>query len=127
MWSFPAESKISPNWSPELVRLMRFKHTLLRRPTPAECRMKGILRSLKLRFTEQQVCKPYICDFYINKSFRCVIEVDGDSHDSKIEYDEVRANYLISRNRLVFRYTNEAVLKYPETVKEQLISDLGLI
>ncbi len=46
-------------------------------------------------FDRQRIVGNYIVDFYV-KSLGLVIEVDGESHNDKVEYDEKREKFLIS-------------------------------
>ncbi len=46
-----------------------------------------------LGFDRQRVIGNYIVDFYIRK-LGVVVEIDGCSHDDKIDYDRKRINYL---------------------------------
>jgi very-short-patch-repair endonuclease len=50
---------------------------------------------LGLDFDRQRVIGNYIVDFYC-PSLELVVEIDGSSHDDKIEYDEQRDVYLKS-------------------------------
>jgi very-short-patch-repair endonuclease len=56
----------------------------------------------KIDFDRQRVIGNYIVDFYIKK-LGLVIEIDGSSHDNKIEYDKVREEYLIGLGLKVYR------------------------
>ena len=46
-----------------------------------------------LDFDRQRIIGNYIVDFYCPLC-RVVIEIDGSSHDTKVEYDEERDRYL---------------------------------
>ncbi len=50
----------------------------------------------------QRVIGNYIVDFYI-KSLGLVVEIDGESHNDKDEYDEKRERFLISLGLNVFK------------------------
>lgn len=51
----------------------------------------------------------FIADFYCSE-LSLVIEIDGNSHDNKQEYDEKRTNTLNELGLTVIRYTNNEVL-----------------
>lgn len=53
-------------------------------------------------FDRQRVIGNFIVDFYI-KQLGLVIEIDGSSHDTKIEYDTMREAYLISIGLKIYR------------------------
>ncbi len=50
---------------------------------------------LGLDFDRQKIIGNYIVDFYC-KNLGIIVEIDGSSHDEKVEYDEERDNYLES-------------------------------
>ena len=54
-----------------------------------------------LGFDRQRVIGNYIVDFYIRK-LGLVVEIDGCSHDEKIDYDRKRINYLESLGLKIF-------------------------
>ena len=53
-------------------------------------------------FDRQRIVGNYIVDFYV-KSLGLVIEVDGESHNDKVEYDEKREKFLISLGLKIFK------------------------
>lgn len=66
-------------------------------------------RKLGFRFTKQKPIGKYIVDFYCPK-LAFIIELDGNSHDNKYEYDSVRDKYLQSLGLFVMRIDNEDIL-----------------
>lgn len=73
----------------------------------------------KIDFDRQRVIGNYIVDFYI-KSLSLIIEIDGASHNEKIEYDERRESYLRSRGLLVWKVSSTEVMMDIEQVMENL-------
>jgi len=61
---------------------------------------KGVF--YKIDFDRQRIIGNYIVDFYV-KTLGLVIEIDGNSHDEKQEYDAKRQAYLESFGLKVFR------------------------
>ncbi len=53
-------------------------------------------------FDRQRIIGNYIVDFYV-KTLGLVIEIDGSSHDDKVEYDTERQQYLESLGLRVYR------------------------
>ena len=95
---------------------------LRRDMTPAEkClwhRIRGgRLHGLQVR--RQHPIGPYIADFYIPE-LRLVIELDGDSHDNRIEKDRVRDRYLSGQGCAVIRFQNRDITHSIESVLEYL-------
>ena len=60
-------------------------------------------KMLGFDFTRQQIIGNYIVDFHCPK-LRLVIEIDGESHDFKGEYDEKRDKYLQSLGLTVLHF-----------------------
>ena len=56
----------------------------------------------QIDFDRQKIVGNYIVDFYV-KSLGLVIEVDGESHNDKVEYDEKREKFLISLGLKIFK------------------------
>ena len=75
---------------------------------------------LGLDFDRQKIIGNYIVDFF-NADYYVVIEIDGNSHDNKEEYDAKRQAYLESLGLVVIRFTDleikndlDNVMKYLE-------------
>jgi very-short-patch-repair endonuclease len=81
--------------------------------TKAEaCLWKYVLRASQVKgyqFRRQRPVLNYIADFMC-KELRLIIEVDGITHDSKLEKDERRTDELRRAGFNVFRFTDEEVL-----------------
>ncbi|MEA2104216.1 MAG: DUF559 domain-containing protein [Candidatus Cloacimonadota bacterium] len=57
----------------------------------------------KLDFHRQKIIGNYIVDFYC-PALSLVVEIDGSSHNDKVEYDKRREHYLESLNLQIIRY-----------------------
>ncbi|ACK66239.1 protein of unknown function DUF559 [Rippkaea orientalis PCC 8801] len=80
--------------------------------TPAEAYLWEALRGKKLKglkFRCQHPVGRFILDFYC-PSCKLAIEIDGSSHDTKQEYDQVRTEKLAQYGYRVLRFTNEEVM-----------------
>ena len=62
-------------------------------------------------FDRQRIIGSYIVDFYAKK-LGLVVEIDGSSHDNKVEYDKERELYLVSLGLKVYRISVIDVLKH---------------
>jgi very-short-patch-repair endonuclease len=71
----------------------------------------SILSSYK--FTKQKPLLDYIVDFYCAE-LALVIEIDGESHITQVEYDEQRTKKLELYGLRVLRYTNKEVMENTE-------------
>ena len=67
------------------------------------------------KFRRQQPLGRFIVDFYC-PSVRLVIEVDGESHLNRVEYDAARAAYLQALGCRVLRFINLEVYRQREGV-----------
>ena len=67
-------------------------------------------KMLGFDFTRQQIIGDYIVDFHCPK-LNLVIEIDGQSHDFKGEYDEKRDKFLKSLGLTVFHFQDIDVKK----------------
>jgi very-short-patch-repair endonuclease len=70
-------------------------------------------------FDRQRNIGNFIVDFYI-KSLGLVIEIDGSSHDNKVEYDALRQAYLENLGLRVYRISDIDVKKKINIVFEEL-------
>ena len=64
-----------------------------------------------LDFDRQRIIVNYMVDFYIKK-LGLVIEIDGNSHDDKVNYDRVREDYLISLGLKIYRISVNDILRH---------------
>lgn len=91
---------------------MLFTKKLRQRMTLAERILWYRLRNRKFnnaKFRRQVNIGPYIVDF-LCKEVRCIVEVDGSSHDDKEEYDANRDLYLSERGYDILRVKNSDVI-----------------
>ncbi|MDA3906179.1 MAG: DUF559 domain-containing protein [Bacteroidales bacterium] len=59
-------------------------------------------------FDRQRIIGSYIVDFYV-KTLGLIIEIDGSSHDNKVEYDAERQTYLESLGLKMYRISDSDV------------------
>lgn len=106
-------------YRPELVKRAK---ELRKNLTPAERRLwKYISRKqiLGVDFDRQKPIDRYIVDFYC-KQLKLAIEIDGQSHDFKAEYDLKRQKILESFGIKVIRFSEREVLNDLESVLTQI-------
>ena len=79
-------------------------------------------------FDRQRIIGNYIVDFYVN-TLSLIIEIDGDSHDDKVEYDKIRTNYFIELGLKIFRVGDLEVKQHLDLVlsdlKDYLVREYG--
>jgi very-short-patch-repair endonuclease len=96
--------------------------------TPAEARLWYHLRAKRfagVKFRRQTVIGPFIADFTCRTAM-LVIEVDGDTHGSAIQYDAERTAFLEQQGWRVLRFTNADVLQNLEAVLSSIAQRLPL-
>ena len=90
--------------------------------TPAESILWRVMKGKGIsgwKFRRQQGIGPYILDFYCPE-LRLGVELDGNSHDYKYEYDEQRRSFLKQQGIPILRFSNEAVLNGLEGVIDEI-------
>ena len=103
-----------------------FAREMRKRPTIAENKMRQSFlryRPAGYKFTRQKPMWPFILDFYCAK-LSLAIEVDGEIHKIKQEYDHQRTLYLNELWITVVRYTNDEVIENLDWVAKHLIQTL---
>ena len=75
-------------------------------------------------FIRQKIIGQFIADFYCHE-MKLVIEIDGNSHDDKIEYDNERDEFMKSLGLQVLRISVHDVLNNLESVLRLIESKLS--
>ena len=91
-------------------------------PTEAEYVMWRFLRKNKYgyKFVREKQIFRFIIDFYCRKLL-LAIEIDGESHNKKKNYDLERDKYLLNANIKTLRFTNDEVLNDFDSVLKRLL------
>ena len=79
--------------------------------TPAEKLLWNRLRNRQLsgfKFRRQHPTDSYILDFYCPEK-HLAIEIDGDSHEERLRYDQIRTEFLKKYGYKVIRFSNHQV------------------
>ncbi len=101
----------------------------LRRPlTPAEARLWQYLRAKSLcglKFRRQHPLGRFILDFCCIER-KLVIEVDGDSHAGRVEYDQARTEWLQAQGYRVVRFSNRDLMNNIEGVVAEIARECGV-
>lgn len=95
---------------------------LRKNPTLSETRLWRAISNKKLdglRFRRQHPVGNFILDFYC-PSHKLVIEVDGDYHQQRQQYDNARTEQLEQYGYKVLRFTNQAVMNDLEAVLDEI-------
>lgn len=91
--------------------LRTFKRRMKSKPTYSERLFKEKLEAAKIPFKTQLILGFYILDFVLPDKMIC-FEIDGESHDTKKEYDERRDYFTETLGFRVFRIKNKEVSNY---------------
>jgi len=92
--------------------------------TPSECKLWRILRGRRiggLKFRRQEPIDRYFADFVCYEA-RLIVELDGDSHLGREEYDRERENYLKSQGFCVIRFENFETKLTENAVVERILT-----
>jgi very-short-patch-repair endonuclease len=115
---FPFQKTLSPDYVVDLAREMRKDMTEAEKALWARIRRQQVDG---LRFRKQHPIGRYIVDFCCFES-RLIIEVDGDVHDGREEYDRNRDAFLSGGGYSVLRFRNDEVLQRMDSVIEAIRS-----
>ena len=73
----------------------------------------------QIDFDRQRIIGNYIADFYV-KTLGLVVEIDGSSHDDKIEYDALRQEFFENLGLRVYRIGDHDVKNQIGNVMDNL-------
>jgi len=96
--------------------------------TPAERLLwRYLSRSqLGVKFSRQMPVGPYFADF-LCRELALVVELDGWSHQVRVEYDAVRNLWMAAHGLRVMRFSNEAVMRELEGVVTAIREEVAVI
>jgi very-short-patch-repair endonuclease len=117
-----ANHKFDPSFS-KLANNLRKSSTVGEKKLWKE--FQNLRLSTGIRFRRQQPIGHYIADFYC-ASHKFVVEIDGISHDTKLQQDTVRDLYFEKLGIKTFRFTEKEVLLNPTAIIETLLGVLSL-
>lgn len=95
-------------------------------PTPAEAKLWEALKGKQLnglKFRQQHPVEQFILDFYC-PSCKLVIEIDGEIHGDRQEYDQARTEKLNTLGYQVIRFTNSEVINDLDKVLSQILEKI---
>ena len=115
---FPAWNTANPYYYP----LLKKKRKLMRdNMTEAESTLWEYLKSNKLgvKFRRQHIIDNFIPDF-VSLTCKLIIELDGEIHNYKKEYDDDRTFLLNQRGYRVIRFKNEEIFQDIQSVIQKI-------
>jgi very-short-patch-repair endonuclease len=102
--------------------------SLRRKATPPERQLWSILRGRRLgglKFRRQEPIGAYIVDFCCAER-RLIVELDGSSHEDKLESDTTRTEWLTRQGYRVLRITNQDVTAELDAVARYIAKEGGI-
>ena len=78
-----------------------------------------------MKFRRQHPVGPFVADFYCH-DHKLVIELDGDSHEGRAEYDARRTEYLKAQGVRVVRFGNDDVIQDMDAVLTAILLTCGI-
>jgi very-short-patch-repair endonuclease len=110
---------------PEFIPPREFARKQRNDMTPAEEALWHEIQTSKLgyKFSRQIKVGRYFADF-VCRQYRLVIELDGESHERRIEEDEARDNFMREQGYEVLRFNNQEVFDNMKGVLAKIISTL---
>jgi very-short-patch-repair endonuclease len=119
MYTTSINYKMSPENFPTYRKdLIQKARKLRKNSTPGEIELWKLVKNkqvLGYQFRRQRPIKNYIVDFYC-KELRLAIEIDGSSHDYKVEYDQKRQEKLEQLGITFLRFSEEDTKENPDYV-----------
>jgi very-short-patch-repair endonuclease len=113
-----------PRRDPEMLARAR---ALRADMSPPERALWHILRAHRLhdiKFTRQVEAGPYYLDFAARRE-RLAIELDGETHVGREQYDDKRTKWLEAQGWTVIRFTNGDVMGNADGVATAILMALG--
>jgi adenine-specific DNA-methyltransferase len=113
------------NGRPIPSELLKRARAMRHEPAPAEAKMWSCLRDRQLggfKFRRQTPIPPYIADF-LCVQVRLIVELDGDSHAERDEYDTRRTVKLTRDGYSVIRFLNSDVMNHLDAVLEEILGE----
>ena len=62
-----------------------------------------------MKFRRQVVIERYIVDFACRLPTKLIVEIDGETHAHRVDYDDRRTRFLEQKGYRVLRFTNAEV------------------
>jgi very-short-patch-repair endonuclease len=94
--------------------------------SPAERKLWTVLSSRKLagfKFSRQMPVGPYFADF-LCRDAKLVDELDGNSHDTRVDHDSRRDAFIKSEGYRLLRFSNDDVLTNLDGVAQTIALSL---
>ena len=95
-------------------------------PTLAEKGLRNKIRKFKPQFLRQKPIGRFIIDYYC-PNLLLAVEIDGNYHKRRVNYDEGRSEVLKSMGIVTIRFSNEEVLNNTVKVLRELERNIRIL
>lgn len=112
-------TKNYPSYRKDLIARAR---KLRKNSTPGEIELWKLVKNKRVlgyQFRRQRPINNYIVDFYC-KELRLAIEIDGSSHDHKVEYDQKRQSIIEELGISFLRFSEEDTKENADFVVKEI-------
>lgn len=116
-WAFGGDYPRSTEMDVRRARALRLEMTKAERILWKKLRENA--QESGFTFRRQYTIHPYVVDFVCLK-VGFVVELDGESHDSRQEFDARRDRYLSNLGYKIMRFTNDDFIKNVDGVVETI-------
>ncbi|XWN37335.1 MAG: endonuclease domain-containing protein [Balneola sp.] len=110
-----------PTYRKDLIEKAR---KLRKNSTPGEIELWKLVKNKQVmgyQFRRQRPIKNYIVDFFC-KELRLAIEIDGSSHDYKVQYDQKRQEKLEELGITFLRFSEKDTKENPDHIVNEIES-----
>ena len=107
------------------AELLRRAREMRHEPAPAEQKLWWCLRDRRLngfKFRRQYAVLGYVADYYCAEC-SLIVELDGDSHEGREQYDAQRTRNLANEGFRIIRFVNTDVFENLDGVLEAILSE----
>ena len=111
----------TPDYVIQLARDMRNNMTDAEKSLWSRLRRKQLCG---LKFRSQHPIFRYILDFYCHEK-RLAIEIDGNNHKERRDYDEYRDEFMHSLGIKTVRIRNQEVLRDVDSVMQKIRNEIA--
>ena len=105
-------------------KILENARELRKSPTPFESKLWSKLKGGQLlgyKFRRQHPVGSYILDFFC-ANCNLIIEIDGESHNYNIEYDQRRTKWLVDSGYTLIRFSNKDIIDDFDNVLNQILA-----
>lgn len=104
----------------EFKELLEYSQINKNKDVKGENIFRHLLMAYKIKYQRQVIIGRFIVDFLLGDR-NLIIEIDGEYHCNKKEYDEYRENWLKKKGFQILRFTDNQVINNSKFCIEQVL------